>query len=268
MKKKEAKSSLYTKDLFEEFIRKEETLDFIKKMREILGLPKDGLELTKEHLKSIEEEIILDFYVPKVEFHITEKSLLEGENKGKSIQLGIINACNGFAHHKCFDSRYIKINLRMYVFFNRKFDIPVEMFDDENDLFKIEHIPTTLSEYDNEDHFLLKCLYDHFEFVSKKYPVALFINPEISQNQLKDFISKKWVHIKKYAKSEENRSFKIRTKKHRERDDFIFDNRNLPISKIREMLALKFKEYLDDGHIGKIISLEKRKRNKKLNDIS
>ena len=191
MKKKEAKSSLYTKDLFEEFIRKEETLDFIKKMREILGLPKDGLELTKEHLKSIEEEIILDFYIPKVEFNITDNGLLNQQRKGKSIQIGIISACNGFATKNCFDSRYIKINLRMYVFFNRKFDIPVEMFDEGNDLFKIEYIPTTLSEYDNEDHFLLKCLYDHFESTSKKYPVALFINPEVSQNQLKDFISKK-----------------------------------------------------------------------------
>ena len=104
-------------------------------------------------------------------------------------------------------------------------------------------------------------MYENFDYVAKKYPVALYINPEASQRQLKDFISKNWDQIKMHRKKGQGTFGNIRKRNKQLRNDFIYENRELPLVQIREKLRLELGEFLDDGLIGKIIQLEKKKRN-------
>lgn len=52
-----------------------------------------------------------------------------------------------------------------------------------------------------------------------------------------------------------------RKKPRQEVNDFIYENRELSIAEIRSKLSNEMSEFLDDGHIGKILSIEKKRRN-------
>ena len=99
----------------------------------------------------------------------------------------------------------------------------------------------------------------------KFYPSIIKINPSVSQRDLISFIKSNWDIIKENQKKSENFTQKIKSLrnkdiKKKERNNFIYQNRHLPIKKIFKMVSDEFGEILDDGHIGKIISLEKKRR--------
>ena len=99
------------------------------------------------------------------------------------------------------------------------------------------------------------------------YPVAIRISPYASQRDLVDFIKNK--AVKKIILSYQDkyrvkdiRIGKVRSKKDniQRRNEFIYQNKGLPRKQIMRMVTDKFKETLDYGHIGKIVSLEIKKR--------
>jgi hypothetical protein len=83
-----------------------------------------------------------------------------------------------FTSSQGIDSYYIPTLLRMYLFFNATVPLPPQMIDGRDDLLKIEHMPSELSWYDDEDHYLLKRMYEHFDDIAKNYPIALYINSD------------------------------------------------------------------------------------------
>ncbi len=102
------------------------------------------------------------------------------------------------------------------------------------------------------------------------FPLAIRISPFATQRDIIDYIKKHFIVLKKWQEMylkdlKQGNVGKIRKKKEsiQKRNDFIYENRKLPRKKIMELVADKFKEYLDYGHIGKIISLEKNKRENK-----
>ncbi len=100
------------------------------------------------------------------------------------------------------------------------------------------------------------------------YPVIIRINPYASQREIVDYIKKSYTRyikpIQERYKDEEVNLGKIRKKKQsiQERNDFIYQNRRLPSKTIMRMLYDKYgpKSEMDQGYIGKIISMEKKKR--------
>ncbi|MFA6533169.1 MAG: hypothetical protein WCT22_04200 [Patescibacteria group bacterium] len=97
------------------------------------------------------------------------------------------------------------------------------------------------------------------------YPIAIRMSPYATQRDLINYIKTVWDDEidflrKKYTDPNiKIGKIKFRKPQIQERNDFIYKNRNLPIKRIRKLLALQ-KIYLDDGHIGKVISLEKKRR--------
>lgn len=70
MMKSIPKSTEQTLIAFNELVRRDSVVDFIKKYREFLGIPKDGLELAEEdkmHLMGDSAEAVLAsfLYIPK-----------------------------------------------------------------------------------------------------------------------------------------------------------------------------------------------------------
>lgn len=254
MEKGQTQSSLQIIKFFEEFIRKAEVVNFVKEYRKVLGLPDNGITFTDEDRQEFEKEIWPILYLPKKIF------LLNGKIK-KEAGIRIINTCDAFVRQQGVDSIYIPVMLRLFLIFNKTIKIPSKMFGEKDDLLMMEHIPSELSWYDDEDHYLLKCMHRHFDSIARKYPIALYINPEASQNQIKDFISKNWDYIKAYQDETKKILSGIRSKRRQKINDFIYENKELSIAEIGRKLAEEMNEFLDDGHIGKIIQLETKKRN-------
>lgn len=101
------------------------------------------------------------------------------------------------------------------------------------------------------------------------FPIAIRVSPFATQRDIIDFIKKNEIfiarlqqHYRKDLKGVGIGKIKKRNSEIQERNDFIYQNRNLPRRKIMELLTEKYgaKKTLDMGHISKIISLEKQRR--------
>lgn len=100
------------------------------------------------------------------------------------------------------------------------------------------------------------------------YPLAIRVSPYASQRDIIDFVKKTYKfgikELQNKYKAKEVKIGKIKSKKSdiQARNEFIYENRNLPRRKIMEMVLEKFgnKLAVDYGYIGKIISLEKKRR--------
>jgi len=99
------------------------------------------------------------------------------------------------------------------------------------------------------------------------YPIAIRISPYASQRDLIDFIKNKGIwkneieFLQNKYKDKDIKIGKVKSKNQdiQKRNEFIYKNSDKSLKEIRKMLAQQ-KIFLDDGHIGKIISLEKQKR--------
>jgi hypothetical protein len=262
MDKELTQSAQQTIKFFEEFIRRDTVTEFIKKYRQYLNLPPNGLVLTKEDQDELGNRLGLPhFYLPK-----RAKEKFPKDEREKPFR--VVNTCLAFTGQQRVRLWSVALMLLHYLFFNRITDIPIKLLGigtGGDDLIRLNHLPSELSWFDSEDHFLLKCMYDHFENISKTHPIVLYLNPEASQRQIQEFLARNWVFVEKYKKEVKNpiTGFRKKDPKKRERNDFIYANRNLPRSKIVSMVIKKFGDAPDEGAIGKIISLEKKKREKK-----
>jgi hypothetical protein len=103
------------------------------------------------------------------------------------------------------------------------------------------------------------------KYLNKKYPIVLRISPYASERDILNFIKENNETIKFLQREYGDKNSKIgriRTKnqKKQERNDFIYEHRHLPLKKIFKLVSEKFDEVLDDGLIGKIKSVEAKRR--------
>lgn len=100
------------------------------------------------------------------------------------------------------------------------------------------------------------------------FPIAIRISPYASQRDIIDYIRRAYKNIivpnqDKYKIPGVNiGKYKKRKSSIVERNKFIYENQNLPLKEISRLVEERFgsEHSLDYGYIGKIISLEKRKR--------
>ncbi len=255
---KPTKSALQTAKFFEEFIRKDTVVDFVKGCRDYLGLPENGLTLTDEDVKEFNEYIVPAFFLPK-----KLRPFLDKLPRGRKEGLSLINTCRTFVFHQMgAESFYVEMMLRNFIVFNRVVKIPQEIFyiHSQDDLLRIENFADEVSCFGDKSQFMLEFMYDQYESVGKKFPIAIFINPEATQNQIKDFISKNWDYIESQRSKSKKMIGGIRAKRRQEVNDFIYTNRGFPLAKISTKLREEMDEVLDEGHIASIIRIEKKRR--------
>lgn len=98
------------------------------------------------------------------------------------------------------------------------------------------------------------------------YPIALRISPYASQRDIIDFIEKTYTpFIKELQDRYKMIDVEIGKQRRREpktvaRNNFIYENRRKSRKVIMRLVAEKFDEFLDEGHISKIISHETKRR--------
>lgn len=100
------------------------------------------------------------------------------------------------------------------------------------------------------------------------YPIAVRISPHASLRDILDYIKTTYPYqisfLQKKYKDKDIKLGKFKKRKSiiQERNEFIYQNRDLPRQEIMKLVTDKFgsKNIVDYGYIGKIISLEKKKR--------
>lgn len=104
---------------------------------------------------------------------------------------------------------------------------------------------------------------------SYSHPVIIRVSPYASQREIIDYIKKSYNHhirpIQERYQDEDVSIGKVRKKKEKiqTRNKFIYEHKHLPRKEIMQLVTDTFDEVLDYGHIGKIISLEIKKRENK-----
>lgn len=254
---------------FERFIETDVFRSEVKRIRSLCKLPKNGINPTEEDLKKLSDT----FRVPD-NYPINKKSKdrfplktlnLESE---KLIDLLPIN------------NIYLTMLVRYYVIFNRLFYNELSDFSTyfhTANVCELEDAQAEFDEYAPSDDpeefygsFSVRGYIEMFENKLWKYPVVLRIHPDASQRDVVEYIKTHWTKIKSYQETYANRNKNASFKNskttvntlNKERNDFIYKNRNLPSREIATLLAER-KIFIDVGHILKIISLEKAKREKK-----
>lgn len=96
------------------------------------------------------------------------------------------------------------------------------------------------------------------------FPIHIGISPQATKRDVLDFISKRWDHIRYMLDTYLEKPKIIRVKPKSKRDEFIWKNRNLPSSKIAELVNEKYPDsvltYSDINSI--LYYLRKRKQTK------
>ncbi len=174
-------------------------------------------------------------------------------------------------------NRYYSLLLRNYVFYNKLFFDELEPYRDPTyDLCRL------VSKDEEIEHFTLPddeettiSIDDHNDRVYSligSHPISIRFRPEISQKTLIGFIKDNWAEIealqKEYADPTTSKYGKtFRNPLIKERDDLVWENRELSRNKIVGLLQKRYgsnsRLCCDEGTINKIISREKKKRDKK-----
>lgn len=98
------------------------------------------------------------------------------------------------------------------------------------------------------------------------FPIALRISPYASGRDISDYIKNYYTSeirpLQEKYKKQGVRTGKVNTKNliKQEIQDFIHSHNTEPLKTLEHEIAVRFKEHLDVGHIGKIISLQKKRR--------
>lgn len=254
------KLSSKTLVVFEDFIRTREVILFVEEYRKYLGISDKGLEISEDEEKALslsDHDVFWStvFYVPKQIF-----PLPDGTEFSEDSNVKIVSDCEVFLESYGFTGGSFRGMFRLYVLFNKIFEFPlhVTMSNEHEDLAAIEYLPDEITFYKGEE----KGLEEYTENTSKRHPIALYFSPEASLNEIKDFLSKNWDFVESKRDQDKLKYYTKRKKRKQELNDFIYDNRNLKASELFFKVSDKFGKdgVIDVGHIGKILSLEKRKR--------
>lgn len=240
------------------FIDSDYFQNYMIALRKRFEIPLNGFKLPKELRNRLIRNATLDKF-----FHIPEALKNRKHNILKDVNMALKDLTKKFP----IDDIQILFVFKIYLFYNTKLYEALEGGIDEVNLCRIEDIKDELEEYD----FLAppQDVVAIFKRKFKNYPIALKLHPSISQRDLLNYIKHYWPIISFYLgqyKDKKSMLGKIRNgnSQIKRRNKFIYEHRNLRYKKIVSLVGEHFPENIskaiDEGSVGKIISLERKKR--------
>jgi len=231
------------------FINSDEFQEKTKGLRMYMNIPPSGLVLTP----NIKKGIINDpFYFFSKKFPIDNKLLKNVNKEIHSILKKIPLAPFSLGH---FLLAYILLNKKIF-----------EILDhiSVNNLCKLVDTNDEYHEYCGNDPDFYYIYTEMIEKEVKKLPIAIRISPYASLRDINDFIKNNSKYIRHYQEmyKKDTTLGKVKTRKNSLRDEFIYKNRNLPRKELSDKIKEKFGIRLDSAEMGKIISIEKKRRKK------
>lgn len=220
------------------FITKEKSQEKIKKLRIKYRIPKNGFPIfgaTWTH--------------PPKEWDLYKSDCLQRSHLMMTIQKDIKKLCpDGFS-----EKDFVPI-FEEYLFYNNLFISPEP---NSHNLIYVTDLKTKL------DSLGRKITNNDIA----TYPVAILISPYAGERDILDFVKKLYkIEIepiqKKYRKADSLiGKFRKRNRTKTMRNQFIYENRNLPYKKLVPLVSKNFPGHqVDEGSVGKIISLETKRR--------
>lgn len=252
---------------FERFLSTDIFKEEVLRIRKAIKISTKGIEPTKEDLEKLTDIFRTpdNFPIKKSKDGRHPMRLLNIETRKLVSMLPVNNI-------------YLTSLVKYYILFDKLLYSELAEFKEyfrTANVCELEDAQREFEEYapsdDPEDYFSIRSYTEMLENKLWKYPVVLRIHPDASQRDIIEYIKTHWHLIKCYQDQYSNRnkdaSFKNsktkENKKIKERNDFIYKNRDLPRKTIMQMVNKDFGADLDQGSIGKIISLERKKREKK-----
>ncbi len=178
----------------------------------------------------------------------------------KAFNIDVKKILEGFLLRGYFWNKYI----RFYIFHNKlpEMDGHIAISCKPqgtafSNLCQISDFKEQIEEY-GED-YCYKLLQSELDF----FPISLKISPYATRNDMVNYIDSNLKFIEYFQnkyKKDGVKLGKLRTKKNRERDGFIYKHRKLPRKEISKLVKDKFNIILGQSEINKIISLEKKRR--------
>ncbi len=221
---------------FEELVKTQPFQKEIFCIRKKYGVPTNGFKSSKK--VDLPENWVFRFSKRRREFEIEIKKLCQKN------------------HLHYMDSIIL---LKPYILYN---ELDLENIIYERGVFNLLHISDLAEESKEPSSRSFQ------ESDNMAYPIAVRISPYASLRDILDFIKKVYKNsilpLQNHYKIEGVRIGKSKKKKAfiQERNKIIYQNRHLPSKTIMEILYKKygFNFEIDQGYIGKIISIEKKRR--------
>jgi|GEM_PF-2425681 len=251
---------------FRKLVDTEKFQSHIIVVRKNLGLPKDGLMASELDIANLTNHL----YWPENQFFI------DNAEKGAFLR-GLNHAIIDLLKDFTISSSFFRLVTRHYIVFNQLFlhEIRENFYDNSNLCAVIDakeilnEIISDKSDLDLTDEFIKDTYIQIMRTKTDNYPIVIGLHSDASQRDIIDFVKKNWplIEIRRLGYKKDGKvglrhaKTKINTVV-QERNRIIYENRKLATKEIRGILAEK-QIFLDDGHIRKIISLEKEKREKK-----
>jgi len=254
------------KNALDDFIDSDYFQTNTKLLRKEFNIPKNGFPITKKMKKAISQNELESIYPPG---YLHKKILTKYKNKVFPNNVFLINTkINKFIEKFPIDDMSIDVIFRIYIFHNKKIYKLLDNYDiDEINLCRIEDfkdITAMIKEY-----FYEPDIPDFLIRKSKDYPIILKLHPEISQRDLISYIKRNWKVIKTLLDQYKDKNSKLSKTRTRnpdiqKRNDFIYKHRNLSRKELSKLVRGNFPDNItqsiDYASIGKIISLEKKRR--------
>lgn len=239
----------------EEYIHSPIFQSKIHKLREKIGIPvKEGLPFTDK------DEVLKRHNLKRVFYH--PQSIIK--NHGRTVNLELRKIIKDD-----FPIGNLETELGFRIFFYHNLYIR-DIFESGlwvNNMCKLVEARNEFLEYSGDDKEFCDMYIQHQENMTKTYPIALYIHAESSQRDIVEYIRAMWPAFELFRKEfrkQKSLIGKVKNKKKsiRERNNFIYENRHFPSREILSKVYDKFgpKIEMDQGYIGKIISLERKKR--------
>ncbi len=248
-------------NVFKKIVKRDVFEKEVIRVREVLGLPVKGFVLDKN----------------KSDFLITSPDREESNFIAKDLHFQRKNPypdqVKRLERMLPFCNNYFSLLIRNYVYYNKFFYKELSDFMDKSDSACIIMDAEEESEYfsldDNPNDYQVITAVGHNRKVNDlifSYPITLRLKPGISQRDFVDYIKNNWHKIEEYQKKYKDNSVSFKNSKVKkndkieERNDFIYKNRELPRKEISSLVKKKFRQIVDYGTVGKIISRENKKR--------
>lgn len=246
---------------FEKITKTDYFTNEIKRIRNELGIPQNGLKMTMEDYQNIGNP----YYVPNgINKRIFDNYYynLECDSELKNINGKLI-----------INNDYFEQLLKTYIYYNQFLYSELresESYMENPNLCEVVDVrketkDLILKKYDPEiSSFVDSYKMEILEYKTSTYPISIRIHPGASQNDIVDYIKHNWKRINSLQLKYSGPETKIKNSKTKsnpeveERNDFIIKNKTLPLKKIKSLLSKEKGIFMDEGSIGKIISLNKK----------
>lgn len=152
--------------------------------------------------------------------------------------------------------------LECYIFYNRFIDI-----ETKSSMIEVEDVSAHFSGdfglFKNKDWYVMR---GGLKEKSEQFPIAIFLNPYVSQRDIIDYIKKTFkLSIEPKLKWYRDNKIKLGTVRRKndrvkQRNKFIYENRNIKIEALVHLVNEKFGEIMDYTYVARIIKEGKRLR--------